>query len=547
MAVDSVWGKPAPSAWADDVDEQEHAGTLAAPTPLALKEEAFPSLAVAAKEVPKKKTKAKPLPLGAFLSGPAANRAAQDDKAILLSLPKGSSGAPRDESAALGGAFRDYGGDRGGGGFRAGGGSRYGDREGEEGARRGPEPSRADEADDWGANRKFQPTDSGGSRGFGGGFRDRDREGGGGGAGGGGGFGDRPPRRDAAPSAADEVDDWGASRKFQPSAEGPRGAGGAGAGAGGGFRDRDGAARPPRERQDEPSRADTEDWGSRRAPPPAPADDRAGPSGRRPGFGFSGGSAADSEDRWARGAGAPASSGGGDAPRERPRLNLAPRTKPVEEPAAAAAAAAPAAPGSPAAADGDGEQSAPRAAKPNPFGAARPRELVLKEKGIDYVKEELKLEHGEVIRDKTPEEEALEAEVEALRARLEGLKELQAGETDTLQEAEKELDEKEKGLYRLQAELDDRVRFAKNRPEERRPAAAAGAEGEGFERVAARRAGGAGGRGEGAAGGEKEGAPREQQQQQEHGGGPPARGGGSLRDRDARGPPAAAGERRAAW
>jgi hypothetical protein len=42
------------------------------------------------------------------------------------------------------------------------------------------------------------------------------------------------------------------------------------------------------------------------------------------------------------------------------------------------------------------QQQQPR--KSNPFGAARPREEVLKEKGIDYQKEELKLEHGEVIR-----------------------------------------------------------------------------------------------------------------------------------------------------
>ncbi len=115
--TDSVWGKPG-GAWADDVDEQEHAGTLAAP-PLALKEEAFPSLAAAVKEVPSKKKaqKGKPVPLGAFLGGGAANRAPVDDKSILLSLPKGSSGLPREEreSGGLGGAFRDYGGDRGGG------------------------------------------------------------------------------------------------------------------------------------------------------------------------------------------------------------------------------------------------------------------------------------------------------------------------------------------------------------------------------------------------------------------------------------------------
>ncbi len=44
--------------------------------------------------------------------------------------------------------------------------------------------------------------------------------------------------------------------------------------------------------------------------------------------------------------------------------------------------------------------AAPVAAKPNPFGAARPREEVLKEQGRDYRKEELQLEHkaAEVIR-----------------------------------------------------------------------------------------------------------------------------------------------------
>lgn len=280
------------------------------------------------------------------------------------------------------------------------------DRDGEEGERGGrgrreQEPSRADEADDWGANRKYQPSEPGASRGFGGGFRDRggDREG--------GGFGDRPPRRDAAPSAADEVDDWGANRKFQPSSDGERRGGGSF--GGGGFRDREGADRPPRAggRFDEPSRADTDDWGTRRAPAPAP-EERAGPSGRRPGFGFGGSSssAADNEDRWTQrgppaGAGtsaaaaAPPSSSGPEGTRERPRLNLAPRTKPVET----------SAPASPSQANGTGEgekdkeqQQQAKAPKSNPFGAARPREEVLKEKGIDYVKEELKLEHGEVIR-----------------------------------------------------------------------------------------------------------------------------------------------------
>lgn len=53
-------------------------------------------------------------------------------------------------------------------------------------------------------------------------------------------------------------------------------------------------------------------------------------------------------------------------------------------------------------------------------------------------------------RDKTPEEEALEAEVEQLRIKLEGLKELEPGETDTLEQLAAELDEREKSLYKLQ-------------------------------------------------------------------------------------------------
>jgi len=41
-------------------------------------------------------------------------RSAQSDKEILMNLPKGSSGLPREERepGALGGAFKDYGGDR---------------------------------------------------------------------------------------------------------------------------------------------------------------------------------------------------------------------------------------------------------------------------------------------------------------------------------------------------------------------------------------------------------------------------------------------------
>lgn len=113
MAVDSVWGKPSGSAWADDVDEQEQSGNLAAPVAFG-KEEAFPSLSAAVKEAPKKK-KAQKLSLNQFLSA-GAGGGSREDAAILSALPKSSSGAPREERGAggLGGAFKEYGGDRGG-------------------------------------------------------------------------------------------------------------------------------------------------------------------------------------------------------------------------------------------------------------------------------------------------------------------------------------------------------------------------------------------------------------------------------------------------
>lgn len=274
----------------------------------------------------------------------------------------------------------------------------FGDREG----RPEREASRADASGDWGAERKFTPSDSrGGSGGFGGGFS-RDR-----GGDHGGGFGDRPPREERPVSEADQVDDWGANRKFTPSS----GAGGGGGGFGGGFsRDREGGDRGasfrdrPARYEDGPSRADEGDWGARRGPPPA-ADREAGAGARR-GYGFSEqpGSQADMEDRWShrpQPAGAAAANGAPAGGAERPRLKLAPRTKPIEQAAAAGDAAV--AEGMSPHSDAGSSSSSQRqqqqpARKSNPFGAARPREEVLKEKGIDYQKEELKLEHGEVIR-----------------------------------------------------------------------------------------------------------------------------------------------------
>eukprot|EP00879_Flechtneria_rotunda_P001240 GHRR01001387.1.p1 GENE.GHRR01001387.1~~GHRR01001387.1.p1 ORF type:complete len:544 (+),score=208.12 GHRR01001387.1:96-1727(+) len=452
----SAWGIKPGMAWAEEVEQEE-----ASRGPV--DEEAFPSLGEAIKasgqKTAGKKGKPVKMGLGEFFSAPVGRRPPQSDKEILLQLPKGSSGLPREERDpnALGGGFKDYGGNREGGGLR-------GRREGEE-----REPSRADAASDWGSTRKFTPSEprSSGSGGFG--FRDRAE----------GGFGDRRglddrPRREERPvSEADVVDDWGANRKFTPSSDADRSRGFGSSFAssnreGGGFRDRPRFA-------DEPSRADAGDWGSRRGPS---TEEQPGPSGRRA-YGFSEQpvSQADAEDRWSRRAQPPAEApSSSTGPAERPRLKLQPRTKPLDTPPADNGVARPSTPSSEAG-SASGQQPQQQSSTPkksNPFGAARPREEVLKEKGIDYQKQQLKLEHGEVLRDKTSEEEEMEKEVEELRVRLEGMREITPGETDTIEDLVVELDEREKALYKLQAELDDKVRYSKSRPGRERSSTPAG-------------------------------------------------------------------------
>jgi hypothetical protein len=106
----AAWGiRPGASGtWAEEVDaEEERNGPL--------RDEAFPSLNEAAKseKKPSKKTKPVKMNLGSFMAT-SVGRSSQSDKQILMNLPKGSSGLPREERepGALGGAFKDYGGDR---------------------------------------------------------------------------------------------------------------------------------------------------------------------------------------------------------------------------------------------------------------------------------------------------------------------------------------------------------------------------------------------------------------------------------------------------
>lgn len=79
-------------------------------------EEAFPSLGESSKQPggkQSKKGKGAKLSLSQFGAFQVGRRAQLSDKEILLQLPKGSSGLPKEErDGALGGGFKDYGGNR---------------------------------------------------------------------------------------------------------------------------------------------------------------------------------------------------------------------------------------------------------------------------------------------------------------------------------------------------------------------------------------------------------------------------------------------------
>lgn len=104
----NVWGVPAGGVpppkmdWADEMDKVEESPA----------DEAFPTLGAAAKAPPpKKKEKAKPVKLGLqdFIKGSGPS-----EVELRMQLPTGSRGKVDGEESAtgLGGAFKDYGGER---------------------------------------------------------------------------------------------------------------------------------------------------------------------------------------------------------------------------------------------------------------------------------------------------------------------------------------------------------------------------------------------------------------------------------------------------
>ncbi|KAL3501116.1 hypothetical protein ACH5RR_035565 [Cinchona calisaya] len=104
--------------------------------------------------------------------------------------------------------------------------------------------------------------------------------------------------------------------------------------------------------------------------------------------------------------------------------------------------------------------------KVNPFGDAKPREVLLEEKGLDWRKIDLEFEHRRVERPLTEEEKNLKEEIEHLKKES-----LQNSGKDqsTLHD---QILQKERDLELLIHELDDKVRFGQ-KPSER-PGSGAG-------------------------------------------------------------------------
>ncbi|XP_050388317.1 eukaryotic translation initiation factor 4B3 [Argentina anserina] len=367
--VSSPWAKP--GAWALDSEEheaaeleqqQQHQAKIEA-QPLA----DFPSLSAAAAAKPKKKNKPQKVSLAEFsvFGGPKPPAEpvglTHEDRLVLPTGPRERT-AEELEKGRLGGGFKSYGADRN----REDSSSKWGSQRREGGGGFGKEsdrdaPSRADEVDDWGAGKKSVP-------------EKRERVG--------FGFGSQ--------SKADESDSWVTNKTSSFSSEGRRPGGGGfdrdrkvGFGSNGGG-------------------ADSESWGRKR-------EEVNGGGGfereRKVGLGFnSNGGGADSES-WGR----REESNGGTESNGRPRLKLQPRTLPVTLP-----------PPPPVVSSNESLPVAveivPRPKGANPFGAARPREDVLAEKGKDWKKIDKELEAV-----KLKEKEAVAAEGESFGKRSFGM------------------------------------------------------------------------------------------------------------------------------
>ncbi|KAF7839889.1 eukaryotic translation initiation factor 4B2-like [Senna tora] len=116
--------------------------------------------------------------------------------------------------------------------------------------------------------------------------------------------------------------------------------------------------------------------------------------------------------------------------------------------------------------------------KVNPFGDAKPREVLLEERGKDWRKIDLELEHRGIDRPETEEEKLLKEEIDNLKKELDKESTLNPNKDSVEETGEDQtsahaiLLQKEKELESLIRDLDDKVRFGQKAIE--RPGSGAG-------------------------------------------------------------------------
>lgn len=477
--------------WAAEAEREEAEHRLAAEPKK--EDDGFPSLTEAVTAKPKKKNKGQTLSLAELQSGRPGgpggrSKSFTETKGLtteeMMALPTGPRDRTGEESeyggGGLGGGFRDYGRNRDRGAFGSGrdegrkgyGGFEEDRRQGQQSRGGGDRdmPSRADEVDNWGSAKKSLPPMSssgssferrrydgdrfeGGSRGFDGGSRGF--EGG---------------------SRADDSDSWGSGKNFVPSAPPDRKSMGFG------------SSYSPASESDR--------WGSRGPRESNRDDDRLS---ERPRLVLNPPRAAVSSPVLSPAveSDAPKTTKANPFGSARPREEVLAEKNPewrkhendIEERADRKHSSRPTSahssrPGSP---DSQSELAPRPRPKVNPFGDAKPREEVLKGKGMDYRKMEFDRDHRRVERPETEDEIKLKEEINALKDIANQSDEGKVVENGKASGEENQqtlfetIMKKEKELELLITELDDKVRFDNRRGGDR-PGSTGGRSFESFER-----------------------------------------------------------------
>ncbi|CAF1920174.1 hypothetical protein YC2023_019602 [Brassica napus] len=432
------WGRIGIGAWADEAERADEEQAAAAADV-----ESFPSLKEAASNAKSKKKKKMMMTLSEFTSGAYAAPGGRSSVGLtqqeILQLPTGPRQRSEDEMqqpGRLGGGFSSYGGrgprdrDDSGGGRRPYGGGFDDERRGDQSRVSDfPQASRADEDDDWGKAKKLQSFDQGRHgrySGLGGG--------GGGSYNGGGGF-----------SRADETDNWAAGKRQAPVRSSTFGSGysdsnrepdrwSRGVALGGVQEERRRLVLEPRK----------VDSGASETPPAGAKTSKANPFG----------AARPREDVLAE--------KGLDWKKLDSEIEAKKGSSQTSRPSSAQSESS-----------GLSNVAKPRP-KVNPFGDAKPREVLLEKQGKDWRKMDMELEHRRVDRPKTEEEKMLKEEIEELRKKLEKesiapeikKSDQESGSNNNHHDLPETLRGKEKYLEILTRELDDKVRF-RQRPVER--------------------------------------------------------------------------------